>query len=320
MVRLFGFDWRKSPAHNLLLTKFLRPQDPDSFARRDDWTRVLGEDPRRAIKRFVDEGLLESVALAELLARLYKVSDLKEMLQQRGLPVSGRKEDLIARLIEADQKGVQRAVAGVTLLRCSAEGRQVAEEYLAQEQIRRERMEKEAIEALKSHRFRDASLAVASYEAKQVFSRGMGIDWRHYDPSNDVEILTAIFQQKPKRLAHLTDVQMEAVRIAAGMRVLGWTLGQATEWLEANRPDGLDVPRNVAVHTAESYARFVVEINRLRQLGYKWVKVNTCNDNLVCEARKKLATRKHAINKIPELPYEKCTSEVCRCWIVGYWQ
>lgn len=316
-MRLFGFDWRKSPAHNLFLTKFLYPQDPDSFAKRDDWMRVLGEDPRKAIKRFVDEGLVEPLTLSELLARQYKVSDLKEMLQQRGLPVSGRKEDLIARLIEADRKGVERAVDRVTLLRCSSKGRQIAEEYLTQERIRREQMEKEVIEALRSHRFRDASLTVASYEAEQVFPRGMGIDWKHYDPSNDVELLTAIFQLKPKRLAHLTDDQMEVVRIAAGMCVLGWNLGQATEWLEANQPDGLGVPCNVAVSIAKSYAWFVVEISHLRQLGYKWVKVITCNDDLVCEACKKLAARKHAIDKVPELPYDKCNSEVCRCSIVG---
>lgn len=320
MAHLFGFDWRKSAAHNLLLTKFLHPQDPDSFARRDEWRQALGEDPCRAIKRFVYEGLLEPVPLPELLARQYKVSDLTKMLRHRGLRASGRKAEMIARLIEADPKGMEKAVAGVTLLKCSERGREVADAYLARERSRRERMEEEVIEALKHRKFRNASLAVASYEAEQVFPRGMGIDWKHYDPSGDVELLTAIFQHKPNRLQHLTDVQMEPIRIAAGMRVLGWNLGQATEWLEANRPDVLDVPLGVAVLTVESYARFRVEINRLRQRGYKWVRVKTRNDELVCDACKKLSAKQYAIDKVPELPYEKCTSEVCRCWVVGSWQ
>jgi hypothetical protein len=320
MLCLLGFDWRKSPAHLLLLAKFLDPQTPERFAKSDDWVRVLGEDPRRAIKRLVDEGLLEPVALPELLARQYKVSELKKMLQQRGLVTSGRKEDLIARLIEADPKGMKKAVAGVTLLKCSSQGQRVAEEYLAQERIRRGQMEEDTIEALKRHRFREASLTVASYEAEQVFPRGMGIDWKHYDPSGNVELLTAIFQHKPKRLDHLVDAQIEAVRVAAAVRVLVWNVGQATEWLEANQADGLRVSCSVAIHIVESYARFRVEITRLRRSGYKRVRVNTCNDNLVCDACRRLSTRQYAIDKVPELPYEKCTSEVCRCWIVGSWQ
>lgn len=316
MASLFGLDWRKSPAHNLLLSKFIYPQNPDSFAQRDEWRRVLGEDPRRAIKRFVDEGLLEPVALPELLARQYTVSDLKEMLKQRGMPISGRKEDLVERLVEGDPKGMKKAVAGVTLVRCSSQGRRIVEEYLAQEQTRREQMEKDVIEALKHHRFRDASLAMASYEAEQVFARGIGIDWKHYDPSSDVELLTTIFQQKPKRLAHLADAQMEAVRIAVGMRILVWNLGQATEWLEANRPDGFDVSCKVAIHIVESYARFMVEVDLFQRLGYKQVRINTCNDELVCDACRKLAARQYPIDKVPELPYAKCTSEVCRCWIL----
>lgn len=74
---LLGFDWRKSSAHYLLLTKFLYPQDTNHLEGSEDWKRALGEDPRRAVRRFIEEGLLESVELAELVDRRYKVSDLK---------------------------------------------------------------------------------------------------------------------------------------------------------------------------------------------------------------------------------------------------
>ncbi len=321
MLRLtLRFDLKKSPAHSLLLTKFLYPQEVGRFIESRDWERVLGEHPRKAIQRFIDEGLLEPVELPELLARCYKVVDLQEMLKQRGLSTSGRKDDLINRLIEADPEGMRRAVAGVTLLKCSQQGRQLAEEYLAQEQVKRERAERDVIEALAKHRFKEAALIMASYEAGQVFPRGMGIDWRHYDPSRDIELLVAIFQLRPRCLSHLSDAQLEKVRIAAGMCVLMWNVGQATEWLESNETQELGLPYEVAMLTVKSYAQFRVELNHLRQLGYKWVGVITCNDNNVCESCRKLSARRYAIDKVPELPYEGCTSEICRCSIVGYWQ
>lgn len=314
---LLGFDWRKSPAHYLLLTKFLYPQDVNNLERSEDWKRALGEDPRRAVRRFIEEGLLESVELAELVERRYRVSDLKKMLQQRGLAVTGRKDELISRLIEADPEGTKRSVSGMTFLRCSPKGRQVAEEYLAQEQAKRERLEKEVVLDLESRKFRDAALKIASYEAEQVFPRGMGIDWKHYDPSNEIELLQAIFRTKPKRLSFLTDAQLENARVAAGMCILMWDVGQAAKWLEANQPE-LGSSCRAAIFDLVSSARFQVEIDRLRQSGYyKWVRINTCNDDLVCEACRKLSSKRYPVDKVPELPYEKCTSEVCRCWVVG---
>lgn len=314
---LLGFDWRKSPAHYLLLTKFLYPQDTNHLEGSEDWKRALGEDPHGAIRRFIEEGLLESVELAELVNRRYKVSDLKKMLQQRGLAVTGRKDELISRLIEADPEGMKRAVSGMTLLRCSPKGRQVAEEYLAQEQAKRERLENGVVSDLKNRKFRDAALKIASYETEQVFLRGMGIDWKHYDPSNDIELLQAIFRAKPKRLSFLTDAQLESARVAAGMRVLMWDVGQAVKWLEANQPE-MGASCKVAIFDLESSARFQVEITRLRRLGiHKWVRINTCNDDHVCEACRKLSSKRYPIDRVPELPYEKCTSEVCRCWVVG---
>jgi len=239
------------------------------------------------------------------------------MLQQRSLTTAGSKSELISRLIEADPEGMKRAAAGRTLIKCSPQGRQIAEEYLQREQAKRAQLEKEVILDLERRKFRDAVLKVASYEAALVFPRGAGIDWKHYDPSNDVEILRAIFQVKPKRLSSLADTQLENVRIAVGMRTLMWDLGQATEWLEANQPVGLVVPCRVAILDLESHARFKVEIARLRRLGYKWVRINTCNDDYVCEACRRLSSQRYPIDKVPELPFEMCTSEACRCSVIG---
>jgi len=60
---IMRFDWKKSKAHWLLLSKFINPQNPDDFSKSDIWDNVLGEKSSQSINRFLDEGL---IAVAEL--------------------------------------------------------------------------------------------------------------------------------------------------------------------------------------------------------------------------------------------------------------
>jgi len=97
------FDWQHSPAHLMLLTHFKRPREDYRKGwlgghTWQEWKTALKEPPPNAIERFLDNGALELASLAQCLAYRYGVSDLKAMLRERGLPVSGRKADLIARL------------------------------------------------------------------------------------------------------------------------------------------------------------------------------------------------------------------------------
>ena len=69
---LFGFNWRESPAHLLFLSKFIRPCTVDDFSKSDAWKVVLRESPRKAVQRFLKEGMLEHAGLAGLLDYKYK--------------------------------------------------------------------------------------------------------------------------------------------------------------------------------------------------------------------------------------------------------
>ena len=88
---------------------------------------MLGEPPQKAIRRFAKEGMIRRAGVAQRLARQYRVSDLKLMLKQRVLSVSGRKQDLIARLVKADAKGMEAVVSDVPIFQCSNEGQRVAQ-------------------------------------------------------------------------------------------------------------------------------------------------------------------------------------------------
>jgi hypothetical protein len=122
-----GFDWGKSKAHLLLLSKFIHANRFEDFARHDFWKvmwdSLLGEPSSKAIKRFVEEGMLMTTTdLNDLLSYKYKVTELKDMLKQRSLPVSGLKDELIQRLAQADTNGMRKAVAELSLLKCTQRG------------------------------------------------------------------------------------------------------------------------------------------------------------------------------------------------------
>jgi hypothetical protein len=106
---LLGINWRKSNAHLLLLSKFLHPNSIEEFAKADYWNNALGENATQAIKHFIDEGILLKADLEGLLDYKFKITELKNMLKERGLKVSGRKDELITRLIQVDPENMKKA-------------------------------------------------------------------------------------------------------------------------------------------------------------------------------------------------------------------
>lgn len=312
MIRsLFKLNWKNSPAYLLFLSKFLSPSAIDEFSKSNIWKDVLNESPEKAIKRFLDEKVVEQVELSGVLDYKFKVSDLKAMLRERGLTLSGRKAELIERLIEDDPNSMKQVTRGLIILQCSEQGRIIAEQYLTQEKYKKAKLEQEVLQTLQQGRFKEASLIVATFEAEQVFPRGINIDWKHHDPSRDIEMLKIIFSAKPKILIELNDEQMEHLHLAAGMMYILAT-NQAKDWLPDNFETELIIDNDTAARMIYFYASHQVELEQYRATGVKKVEVVASDDS--CDACKKMAKRKYTIDKVPELPYEKCTSEMgCRC-------
>ena len=227
------FDWKNSKAHLLLLSKFISAQEASYFAKSGEWDKVLRESPEKAIRRFVDEGVLTRADLAAVLSYKYNASELRDLLKQRKLAVSGAKAELVQRLIQADKEGTMKLASGSALLTCTEAGRKIAEQYLASEKNKRIEVEQRVIGSLANRMFEEASSAVANYEAEQVFSRGMGIDWKHYDHKREVQILNSIFNDKPEIVCLLGDAKLEPLRIAAAMMAL-WGESKAGKWLPLN--------------------------------------------------------------------------------------
>ena len=211
-----GFNWKNSEAHLLLLSKFLNGQEIDYFIKWDNWEQALNEAPQKAIKRFVDEGMLTNADLETIVSYKCKVSDLKNLLKKHGLAVSGSKHELVKRTLQADKANMLKLTAGIKLLTCTQAGRDISEQYLASEKEKRLKVEQQVIDYLVKRMFKEASLTVANYEAGQVFARGMGVDWNHYNPNRDIQILQYIYGNKPEILNKLDDTELDSLQLGAG--------------------------------------------------------------------------------------------------------
>ncbi|MCL4505775.1 MAG: hypothetical protein M1434_11505 [Chloroflexi bacterium] len=319
---LFDTEWMRSPAHLLLLSKFMSPRAISDFSRGDAWQDVLKEPSEKAIKRLMDEKMIATVTTDELLDIKYKVTELKQMLKSKQLPVSGTKGELIQRLLNADPKGAQQAVAGLTIYKCTIEGKVIAVQYLAHEKEKRALTEQYVLDALKKAKYKDAATIVAQYEGEQVFPRGMGIDWKRYDTKHDEIFLSKLFTCKPHVLSALSSEQLNVVRLIGGLRyLLGYT---NMDW---SLPDDFINPtaydKSAIPHLLMSNAYFHTNIAEAQELqktiGNIIVEVNTVNDEMVCDECKTLAKHTYTINQIQELPYKKCTCKFgCRCSISAH--
>ncbi len=314
---LFGFGWKKSPAHLFLLSKFLKPKSPDHFSNYKELEYTLKETPKKAIKRFLKKKMVESVSLPELISRKFKVSELKKMLKKCGLEASGNKDKLINRLIEFNKEEMIRVTQDLVLFHCSDKGRIVAENYLAKEKIYRIEVENNVKHALKNRDFLKASSLVAGFESKQLFPRGFNVDWKEHDIGYDVKMLKLIFNKTPKILMSIEKEQAEALRLASSMMYL-WGAGGARRWLSDSLNTNLIINNDCVARMFLSHARYLMEIGKCHGSSVKKVEIIGATDSMSCEACKKINGKKFKLNEVPELPYEKCTSKQgCRCIVIA---
>lgn len=306
-----GFNWRDSEAHLLLLTKFLNCQEIDYFAKWGSWEQALNEAPQKAIERFVGDGMLETADLETIVSYKYKVSDLRNLLKQRGLAVSGTKDELVRRVLQADEAGMSKLFVGQILLTCTQTGREIAQQYLDSEKAKRVLVEQQVMGYLAKRMFKQASLAVAGYEAGQVFSRGMGVDWKRHSPNRDIQILEHIYGSKPGILNKLEDSKLSSLQVGAGMMLL-WGVNKANRWIAGDFETGLSMDTDVAARMLLFSAQSIVTLRQFQEMGIECVEVLGTTDS--CESCNEVAKRIYRLSEAPTLPNPNCTHDMgCRC-------
>ena len=153
-------DPRWTLAHLMLLNRYSNPRANEPLPPgywSDQWRSALGETHEDAIRRFIDTGLLVPCPLSQRLAWKLPYTELKQLLRDRKLKISGRKAEMAERLCESDPEGMEKVLAGLSLLQCSELGRTLASAFLA----RKSEMQNAALEALRKKNL-DLAVSVVS--------------------------------------------------------------------------------------------------------------------------------------------------------------
>lgn len=304
--RFESFDWETSSAHIFFLSRFLHPHALNDFMKDEGWETVLKETPKKALGRFIDEGLIQPSGLHGKLDYRFKLPELKEMLKMRNMKVSGNKDALIERLFEADASGMERFVQDLEVFECTKIGRERSKIYLDEEKEKRTIVEQQVFQALQDAELDRACQIANAYHQQEVFSTGINCD---------PVFIKEIYSVKPKILKNINDHQLGTLRIIAGMMHLLYCR-KIKEWLPSDFHLDLGMSPESAARMLIFNAYFLKNLSQMKQSGNRNVRVLVVDD--ACDYCKQLKDKNYDINKVPELPYEKCTYQTgCRCVVVA---
>lgn len=276
------------------------------------WAEALNVNPSKLLAFMVGAGLLDPTSLAWKLNRALTAAEVKAMLRELGLAVSGKKADCVARLIAADHAGMEARVSFMTTYICSDTGRKQAEAYLRMEEENRRSAQTRSLEFLCAGKLHDARLAVSEYERRQIFKRGVNVDW-HLPPSHeDICRLRAILDARPSILKDVTAQGWDTLQKAAAMMHL-WGEHSGLAWLPAGFVGASNHHPNTAVRMVMLAGMHQADLRQYRELGNIDVAISPCGEDS-CPACKGIGGRKYHVSLVPELPYPACTSDMgCRC-------
>jgi hypothetical protein len=300
------------PAHLALLAKFRHPSDPAAVGK-NYWNAVLTEPVGATLAQFRSNGWLVDAPWQEVFTARHRIDDLKGLLRDRGLRVSGKKAELAARLIKTDAEGMRHRIADMEAWVLSQTVAAHVEQQLLAEKAVEARAHDAAFSALREGQVSKAVDAIVAYERTRLFPRGLGIDW-HRDGIGEplIEEAQAILQASPGILSDMPEHELDVLRpVAAILQLTGES--RSRPWL----PTGIVGHSRLDIETAVRMMLFhgsnTVRLQGLRKAGYKQVDVVTCG-SASCPTCQALEGNTFAISLVPELPHPGCTHELgCRC-------
>lgn len=295
-------------ARSRLLSRFLDPVNPDFVTGVSYLEAALGESSGSAIQGFIRDGLLVPYSLTpgdpDGVQSIFSISELKEMLRERRIKVSGRKEDLARRLLASDFAGVSAAVAARGLMHCSASGAALANRYSRHYQALGSGVEEFALRveaALREGKVEDAMLICSAFDQdRPPFRPEMQLI-----PCSRDDIMTAL-TDTPPALVPYSAAEIHEARIHAVMAMLG--IRRLPRFTKEMKP----------VHTLVAYVALHRDLESWRRSGVVVGVAVLGSDDGPCEECKKLHDRVWPIKAVPELPNPACTTPGgCRCAAVG---
>lgn len=306
-----GSDWRTSPVHLDLLSKFANGRD---IAQVMDWQYLkdtLGEPTKLAIDRFIDEGALVPCTLEESVGRLLTVSDLKGLLKERRLPLSGKKADLVGRLVEADRDAAKEVVGRQQLMKCSSEALALLDAFEEKRDASEAEAKANACRFLLEGNVREAYREYIQYTRKYKNPDLLSSPY-------EAEELKITLSTSPDALSYLNALALDQLQAAVAMSQL-WHGEDPLHWLPESFPTDAINPKTAASYLARA-AGFKGQIAQASEYDAKVRVVFSPYDVDSCGLCKQYDRKEFAPADVPSFPLCGCTSETgCMCELETVW-
>lgn len=309
-------DWNNNEKHLMFLEQFLNSKIVANVS--EHWASLLGESPQVTISRYIRDGVLVPISLESKVALDNNIPDLKKLLKERGLRVSGNKTELLNRLMDADEHGMAERYKADTRYECSPEVRSRVLQFSSDKKTA---LEKEfhaatykALAALRAKDFAKASRIIGAYESAKNDSilnwelpNPMAISGPPRNVDRDVAELEMIFSLRPKILSGLSESDWEPLHIVSALGHLlhgRWSTKWLPEWfVGVSKFDAGTTLRMMQFHISH-----IQKIQKMRSLNITHGKILGCGESGgSCNACAKINGTVGNIEDLPELPYEKCT-------------
>ncbi len=299
-----------SDAELALLIKFLSPLKIPVQLNAASWGEVLQRPLTSVISDFKAKNLIVNGSLRDQLEAL-TVVDLKSICKQKNISSAGKKNQIINQIL-SDPNLLSEPLSPVLV--CSPTGKLTAQKHKDSLEADRLNTLRLTVAELEAYRFSNATKIIAAYESRQVFTRGIGINWTaSNDPTDSVPALKIMFQSVPKILNGLSDIQIQQLRIAGSLAML---LGEkeVKEYLPtsvgwSHRLDPAEAARMIVFFANNERAKL-----RAQSENYFTGYVNVLTSYDCCESCKPFSNKRYLASKAPELPHQHCTeSRGCRC-------
>lgn len=132
--------------------------------RASQWNEYLG-DTKVTCKVLLSRGVMAEASAAEKITAGFRVQDLKDMLRAMGLKVSGRKEELVSRLMEdMTEQEASDVAKSVIFFKLTPDGQQVIDAYLEEKASEKLKAEERALVFLRSGNYEGAKSEIVRFK------------------------------------------------------------------------------------------------------------------------------------------------------------
>lgn len=266
------------------------------------------------IKKVIEDNLLKiSTPIDEI--EYLKVKELKDLLDKKALDNKGKKDKLIERVLEnysdSELKDIIEYEERYIL---TEKGNEIVEEYISNNNKLYRDLSIEVFTLIKEVNINEAYIKIVQFEQKQVFKRGMGIDW-------DKEAKLGMSKKDIKSYEDMIKAESGDINLVIAS-IAGILLGVNSKKTAEIYCDYLDKYSNIIdeINYVQSIIHSKKEMNDYIEVGVNKYQILGTLDKNTCEKCGDLDGKVFSCkdNKIGVNYPPFCKK--CRCTIVPYFE